>query len=369
MKSVVLIPYCPLPADHGGKMEMLKVLETLRELGECTILSARTLPVGTGWTKPAIAELESRGFRILFREDDEPRRLRPLRWLGLLYAVVCKALRLEKAFGHANPYHRFAFDPRWVAHHSESADLAVFVYSFWAGFPTKCPKVVALLDVWSDFMWGGHAAETRDLRSAGLVVVISQQEQERLRARGIERTLWSPPFVDAVELPDSERIGMIGSANAFNREGLRWLGEGITESPIRVYGGLAAHVGEVGFERVGRYHETMDPYRECGIILMTTIEGMGVQIKTIEALAAGRAIIARRGAMRGIPTGDGAWIEVDSPSEMRDEAMRLQRDVDARRAQMEAARAYYRRHLDVGNLRAKLKASLVGVAAEKGRAR
>ncbi len=364
MKSVILLPYCPIPADHGGKSEMWKVLQILRGLGECTILSARTRPVGMGWSPAAIAELEKQGFRIRFREDEESRRVRPLRALGMLYAVACKALGMEKAFGHSNPYHRFAFDPPWIARHTESANLAVFVYSFWAGIPTRCPKVVCLLDVWSDFMWGGSAAETRDLKSAELVVVISQQEEERLRARGIRQTLWSPPFVEAAQLPDSDRIGMVGSANAFNREGLRWFGDGIPESPIRVYGGLAAHATGAGFEVVGRYEDHLTPYRECGIVLMTTVEGMGVQIKTIEALAAGRAIVARRGAMRGIPPGRGAWIEVDTPAEMRAVARRLQRDAQERAQQMKAARAYFDEHLRVDHLRAELEAALSSVAGQ-----
>ena len=53
MKSVMLLPYCTIPADHGGKAEMWKALECLRDLGPCTILSARTRPVGMGWTPAA----------------------------------------------------------------------------------------------------------------------------------------------------------------------------------------------------------------------------------------------------------------------------------------------------------------------------
>ena len=310
--------------------------------------------MGMGWTRDAIEELEKRGFRLVFREDDEPRRWRPGLALGMAYAAGCKALGMERAFGHANPYHRLAFDPEWVSQHSESADLAVFVYSYWAGFPTACPKAVLLLDLWSDFMWGGSEAETRDLKTANLVIVISKQEEERLHGRGIHHTLWSPPFVAAQELPDSDRIGMVGSASAFNCEGLRWLGKNLANLPVKVFGGLAKDISSNGFEAVGRYGDSMDPYRQCGIILMTTAKGMGVQIKGIEALAAGRAIVARRGAMRGIPSGNGAWIEVDTPEEMMDVARRLGRDRDVRIRQMAVAREYYRAHLEVNRLRGEL---------------
>jgi hypothetical protein len=358
LKSVVLLPYCPLPVNHGGKAEMWKALECLREMGPCTILSARTRPVGADWTPAALDTLKKQGFQVVFREDDESQRFRPGRAWGMAYAAGCKMLGLHRAFGHANPYHRLAFDPEWVARHSESADLAVFAYSYWAGFPTACPKAVLLLDLWSDFMWGGAEAETRDLKTANLVIVISKQEDVRLHARGIRHTLWSPPFVAATDLPDSDRIGMVGSDNAFNREGLRWLGSGLADASVKVFGGLARYAAGEGFESIGRYGDAMDPYRPCGIILMTTVEGMGVQIKSIEALAAGRAIVARRGAMRGIPPGNGAWIEVDTPAEMAEAARRLQREPVARHAQMAATREYYCAHLDVVKLRAELKNAL-----------
>ena len=367
MKSILHLPYCPLPLNHGGKVEVWKALECLRELGPCTILSARTRPVGMGWTAASLEALKTRGFHVIFREDDEHPRFRARRVWGMAYAIGCKALGLEQAFGHANPYHRFAFDPEWVARHSESADLMVFSYSFWAGFPTACPKAVFLLDLWSDYMWGGAGRETSDLQTADLVVVISRQEQDTLRARGIDRTLWSPPFVAAQLLPDSDRIGLLGSSNKFNREGLRWMGRGIAESPVNVFGGLSGFASGPGFEPIGRYGDSMDPYRQCGIILMTTVEGMGVQIKSIEALAAGRAIIARRRAMRGIPPGEGAWIEVDTPDEMREVARRLQRDPLARRLLMEAARAYYQRHLDSTRLRGELRDALLNTAQTKDR--
>ena len=364
LKSIMLLPYCPLPVDQGAKAEMGKTLECLRELGPCTLLSARRRPVGMGWSPAAIDELKRRGFGLAFEDDEHVRRLRPGWAWGMAYAAACKTLGLERAFGHANPYHRLAFDPDWFARHSQSADLALIHYSYWARLPCACPKVVVLHDLLSDIMWGGAQTETRDLKSAALVVVISKQEEIRLRERGIARTVWSPPFVAAEELPDSDRIGIIGSSNAFNREGLRWLGTAEDLPPVKVFGQLSRFASRRGFEPMGRYDHAMDPYRQCGIVLMTTSSGTGVQIKTIESLAAGRAIVARRGAMRGIPPGDGAWIVVDTPEEMWAAARRLAQDRAARARQMAAARDYYRAHLDVVRLRAELKAALARAARE-----
>lgn len=356
--SVVLIPYCPWPADTGGKTEMWKHLAALRELGPCTILSAAGKPVGVGWTREARCEVERRGFKVVLREQDGARRSWR-QWAGLAYAAVAKGLGLERAFGHSNPYHRFAFPAAWWYRHTQAADLAVVHYSFWAGLPCACPKVVALLDLWSDYMWEGPAREVRDLKSARLITVISKEEEQKLQALGLRQTLWSPPVVAQSAFPDSDAVGLLGSPSPVNREGLQWLSGVPMTLPVRVYGGLAEFADAPGFVAVGKYEANETPYRECGIIFMPTALGMGVQIKGIEALASGRAIVARRGAMRGIPAGNGAWIEVDTPGEMLEAGHRLQRDPEARGRQMAAAREYYHTHLDSNRLCAELRAALL----------
>ncbi len=345
MKSVVLVPYCPLPADTGGKVEMWKHLNVLRELGPCTILSANTKPVGCGWSAEALKEIRSLGFEVVLREEELPRRS-VRQWLGILYAVVCKAFRLEKAFGHSNPYHRFAFPSDWWCRHTRGADVAVIHYSYWAWLPCACPKVIALLDIWSDYMWEGPHRETEELGKADLVVVISRDEEKKLNYRGIMRTLWSPPCIQRKDdCPLTSSIGCIGSSNAFNVEGLRWLEKSARGMTVRVYGSLSEEVVLPSFQPCGRYAENYTPYNECGIILLPTSGGMGVQIKVIEALACGRAIVARSGAFRGLPAGDPGWIEVASSEEMVDAAKQLEADEAFRAMWADRARAYYEEHL------------------------
>lgn len=371
MTSIALVPFCPLPPDTGGKIEMWKHLETLRELGPCTILSAASKPVGGGWTAERKQAVESRGFRVVLRESAIPRR-NLKHYAGISFAALCKTLRFEKAFGHSNPYHRYAFPRDWWYRHTQDADLALIHYSYWAWLPCACPKAIALLDLWSDYMWEGPRRETDELKSADLVTVISIQEEQKLRQRGLQNTLWSPPAVTAVELADSARVGLLGSPSPVNREGLRWLGKARSDIEIHVFGGLANDVPAKNFHSVGRYRHGMDPYRHCGIILLTTARGMGVQIKAIEALACGRAIVARRGAMRGLPAGHGAWIEVGSAHEMLRAASRLQADREARLRQMQAAKSYYRKYLDSQRVRSELLqayGSLVNVHGKTGAVR
>lgn len=347
MKSLNLIPYCPLPTNHGGKVEMLKHLEVLRSLGGCTIASAATRPVGMGWHPAFRRDLEELGYSVMLREDTFISKTWR-QWLGMAYAVICKGLRLERAFGHSNPYHRHAFNLDWWTGISRQVDLAVINYSYWAWLPTVCPKVIILHDLLSNTMWGGTDYETEDLRKVDLVVVISKDEEEQLRRRGISNIIWSPPLVKPVFFAMTKTIGIIGSANRYNLEGLRWLSavsppESLT---VNVYGALSQFVTWPNANKLRSYVDPYRPYQDCGIILLPTALGMGVQIKAVEALACGRAIIARRGAMRGIPDGQGAWIEVDSPQEMWLQAIQLYNERQKCNSLGERARLYYQKYLD-----------------------
>lgn len=354
MKSTVLLPYCVWPADTGGKVEMQKHLEVLRQLGKCRIVSASKKPVGAGWTPDRLAQAAEDGYEVVLREQACRRSLR--QWWGMLFAACCKGVGFDGAFGHSNPYHRRAFPPQWWRDQTTGSDIALVNYSYWAWLPSACPKVVVLLDVYSDVMKWFNSGETEDLRTADLVIVISKDEEKILNERGIARTMWSPPAVKAQVLSDSAAIGCIGSDNRHNREGLNWLeaAETVNFPPLRVYGRLAGHARREGVAQVGSYGDRFQPHRECGIMLMTTAMGMGVQIKGIEALACGRAIVARKGAMRGLPREDTGWIEVESPEEMLDVAARLSRDTQMRNEQFRKARHYYSKHLDHDKIMAEL---------------
>lgn len=364
MKSVVLSPYCPLPTDTGAKAEIWKHLDLLRSLGDCTIASASTRPVGMGWTTASRQQLEGQGFAVCLREEQHPAR-NWQQWAGLAYGAVCKGLRLERAFGHANPYHRHAFPADFLLECSQGADLVVINYSYWAHLPTACPKVVILHDLLSGIMQGWSRSETEELRQADLVVVISKDEELELRQRGLSNVLWSPPLVQPSDFPLTAQVGLTGSANRFNQEGIAWLAQAIKPAylPLHVYGALSQFAPWPEANKVAHYADNQQPYQECGVMLLPTASGTGVQIKVVEALAAGRAIVTRKGAMRGLPPGKGAWLEVSSPEAMWAQAARLSHDVQLRRQQAAKARAYYQQHLNADKLLTELRQGYAALAS------
>lgn len=344
MRSVCLVPYCPWPMDTGTRVEMMKHLNILRSLGPCTIASARGRPVGFGWTQTAVESLKDMGFSLVFREDTE--RMTPLQALGMVYGALFKGIRQERAFGHWNPYHRFAFTQGWWRRVTSGADLAVIQYGLWSRLRSECPKVVVLQELLSNYHVGGRSLELRDVATSDHVLVVGYDEKETLERGGVRNVSWSPPAIEGGSLPLTSSVGLVGTTAPQNAEGLRWLEQ--ADNPkirIRVYGSLATLVRASCMEAVGRYEKSDRPYEECGIHLMVRPDRPGLQIKVVEALAYGRVIIARRGSMRGLPPGDGAWIDVETPEQMLQEAERLSRDGDARQRLSASASRFYAAHL------------------------
>ena len=348
---------------------MWQCAETLRKLGPCRIISAARKSVGAGWTPEIVNQLRANGYEVALREDDYPYPTLKMS-LGLIWGAFFKSIGEHRAFGHANPYHRWAYPRKWWKKQTSDIDLAVITYSFWAYLPTPCPKALLLLDLWSNTTWSDRLREAKDIAGCDGVLVISKEEELYLNNRNIEHTYWSPPAVPRCDLPHPAMAGIIGSESSFNREGLKWLISCKTRQipRIRVYGGLAKYAKHDMLDSIGAYTDDQQPYRECGIILMATTLGMGVQIKTIEALAAGRAIIARRGAMRGIPPGEGAWLEVDSPEDMLKTAHALLLDTAAREALGMRAHEYYERHLNHEKILANMSAVFTALAGRCGSA-
>lgn len=350
MKSIVLVPYCPLPANTGTKVEMMKHLNVLKGLGECTIASARRKPVGFGWTTETEAALRDQGFKLVFREESE--RFRSVWPIGFVYAAVCNGLKLSRFFGHSNPYHRHAFSQHWWRQISSDADLAVMQYGFWGRLRSDCPQAIVLHELLSSYHWEGPDREIRDWKDAKLICVVGHDEQETLRARGLDHVLWSPPAIEAEELLLTNDVGLVGTKAPQNLEGLRWLEQArdIDGVRIKVFGNLASEVRAAFLEPVGRYSSNTEPYKQCGIHLMTRPDRPGLQIKVVEALAYGRVIVARRGSMRGLPPGEGAWIDVETPGEMFAAVLRLKKDSSLRECLAGQAKAYYQQHLSSGRI-------------------
>ena len=362
LRSVCLVPYCPWPANTGTKVEMMKHLNVLRKLGPCRILSCKKKPVGFGWTSEAVKSLEEMGFEFAFRETDY---FFDLRWIySCGYAWLCTFLKMEDRFGSSNPYHRYAFRQSWIRRKTADADLVVMQYSYWARLLGDIPSVIVQHELLSNFHRGGSKKETQDLQQADCILVVGDDEVATLKERGLQNVIWSPPAIEGEALPVNAEVGLVGTVAPQNLEGLHWLESAQAEvaPKINVFGNLASKCTQPYLNPVGRYGKGSEPYEACGIHLMTRPDRPGLQIKVVEALSFGRAIIARKGSMRGLPHSENAWVEVETPDEMLSEALRLSTDEEARLVLANAARRYYLDHLDSHQILSRLEQTYLQIA-------
>lgn len=91
-----------------------------------------------------------------------------------------------------------------------------------------------------------------------------------------------------------------------NAVGLRWFADavlpGLSGLDVRVGGGGAAEVvGErPGLALLGRVPDAADFLHEARVVAVPSVAGAGVQVKTLDAIASGRPVVATPTALRGI---------------------------------------------------------------------
>jgi polysaccharide biosynthesis protein PslH len=112
--------------------------------------------------------------------------------------------------------------------------------------------------------------------------------------------------------------------------------------------------------------------RAAAVVLPIRLGG-GMRVKAIEALAAGKAVVASRRAIEGLDLVDGEHLLLaETDGEFVDASVRVLRDIDLRRRLGTAARAWAETHVSVAavaSLYAELYASLLPDAEGKRRSR
>ncbi|HEY0510459.1 MAG TPA: glycosyltransferase family 4 protein [Thermoanaerobaculia bacterium] len=105
---------------------------------------------------------------------------------------------------------------------------------------------------------------------------------------------------------------IVASANVPNILSLEWflreVAPRVGDIPLAIYGNVDAAIrsrdpglyGRFSRHFRGRVDDVADAYRRATCVLLPTIEGHGLSIKTIEALSSGAPLVATRHAFRGI---------------------------------------------------------------------
>lgn len=150
------------------------------------------------------------------------------------------------------------------------------------------------------------AEEARGLARADVVLAVQEAEAAVLRNRTDKPVATVGHIMRLCFLPSTRqagqklRVGYIGSANLTNRHSLSMFIRAVEKQPslsasivLTVGGPIAAFVPRLSWIRsIGTIDDIADFYANVDCVVNPDVGGSGVKVKTVEALAYGRAVVS-----------------------------------------------------------------------------
>jgi glycosyltransferase involved in cell wall biosynthesis len=227
-------------------------------------------------------------------------------------APIPKGIETEKIdLVHANHYFTMPFVERLVAASRvpiilESHDMQArqYVLRNKGGFVLP-PRVAYEEMLATELCW---------MARASLCVHLNDEEHAEFKTLlpGVEHALVYPAVAPAAVGAGGRDLVIVASDNYANFLGLKWLFEDVLpmaeDAPVKIYGNICNGVRareralfEANRDRfMGRVDDIAAVYASAGCILLPTLEGHGLSIKTVEALSSGAPLIATDKAFRGM---------------------------------------------------------------------
>ncbi|GLI92292.1 glycosyltransferase [Methylocystis echinoides] len=213
------------------------------------------------------------------------------------------------------------------------------------------------------------AQELQAMRGADLLLHLNAQEAEEFQRLLPEKrhALLYPPAPPAPTGPGGPDIVIVSSNNTGNVESLIWfLREVAPKAPgvtVKIAGNVDAGVRSRASAEyaaysawfLGRVDDPGAVYAGARLVLLPTISGTGLSIKTVEALSSGLPIIATPQALRGMDSEAFALSNVTVAETADAFAAALRRAVasgDSRATANSPSRLYYERRFSLAAYRA-----------------
>ena len=184
--------------------------------------------------------------------------------------------------------------------------------------------------------------EERLARRAALVWALTDEDADALRALGASGvTVLAVPGREPVRPADGTRsgVGLIGNWTwGPNAAGLRWFAEEVAPQLDPALAVVVAGSGADwlrGHPRItyaGRVEDVDEFLADARVIAIPSTAGAGVQVKTLDALAAGGWIVATSTALRGIASPPPSVTVADGPAEFAAALARLAAAPETERA-------------------------------------
>ncbi len=301
MRSLIITPTPTHPTDQGNRARVTQIATALRRRGPVEVLYS-AIDGADRETLDAMAAAWD-GVHIVPPSGVRPRRRAPGHW-GLDEWVSPQLLAAARALSAAVDYDVVVVAYVWcsllLTCFAKSRTLRVLDTHDVFGDRHKLIRGAGLSPHW---FYTTRADETRGLDRADVVLAIQPGEARDFAARCAGR-------VELVEYAQAPRaaiarnhaspvVGYFGSGNPWNVAGLTALDgllavrDDIAHANFLALGGITRTVGPLRvFQPGGRVAHASDAYDEIDLIVNPMVGGTGLKIKTVEALAHGRAVLA-----------------------------------------------------------------------------
>lgn len=174
--------------------------------------------------------------------------------------------------------------------------------------------------------------EAKGFQRADTIIAIQSQEAATMRAMTDTPVVTLGHFITPDFLPSSKAhtavdsgskitVGYMASDNPINQQSLVQMSAAIKSRAsaldkyaFKLAGGICASdaANETPFEKLGFVPDARNFYADCDVIINPNIGGTGLKIKSIEAAAFGKALVATSDAMAGIETSSPAHCMQDA---------------------------------------------------------
>ena len=371
MKTIVIVSHViPWPGVHGNEIRLQRLLTWLRNHNFRIILVLTASDV-----RPDQQELVRRHVDRLEIPCQSARLLDPRQFLDRcrqLFEKVLSGVVSGWASPEPKPMQKLAdlICPKSVVRlvHRLAEEEAVDIYYAYYAFALQAfrevvPRESIICDTCEVFsMVHYDAAETaignvlpfsRDeergmLLACGHILAIQSVEAEYLVELVPQRRVWTVgmnydvPAVPGLPSAAGELIGIVGSANQANIDGLRlflkqsWplIRSRNPHARLRIAGQLGTAARQwysdtlpAGVEGLGWVEDIAEFYRDLRVVVNPVRAGTGLKIKTIEALAHCRPIVAYPIGCEGIDSAaEQAWWIVEDAASMAEACVSLLQD-------------------------------------------
>jgi glycosyltransferase involved in cell wall biosynthesis len=197
------------------------------------------------------------------------------------------------------------------------------------------------------------------LRKADVVIAIQQHEKAAFEKLVPDRRVICVPHAVRVRPgwwsgePAKHSVMFVGSLNTGNvtgilgflRQGWPLVRAALPEAELRVYGDIGRKIPEdtPGLRRFGYVRSLGSQYRDSAVVINPVTLGTGLKIKSVEALAYGKALVTTPCGAEGLENGAGsAFLVADAMPQLAGEVIRLLTDSDLRKKLERSAAGFAR---------------------------